>query len=220
MRRRPTEHFYQRPAVEVARELVGMILQRQLPDSSLLAGRIVETEAYLGDGSDPGSHSHRGITPRNSSMFGPPGRIYVYRSYGIHLCLNVVCEAEGRGAAVLIRAVEPLTGIPSMRKLRGLDASHSDRLIARGPGRLAQAFGVEPSHDGASALGGEFDVLFSPERSTIRTLEVSRRVGLSKGANLLLRFYEKKSPWVSPWRAGKSNARGGRGARVINRPAD
>ncbi len=211
MRSRPTRRFFERPAHEVARELVGMSLQRRLPDGTTLIGRLVETEAYLGDGSDPGSHSHRGITPRNRSMFGPPGRLYVYRSYGIHIRMNVVCGTEGDGAAVLLRAVEPLSGIATMRTLRGLEPARPDRLIARGPGRLAQAFGVALDHDGADLLRGQFAIAFAQEPCAATHVETSRRVGLTKGANLRLRFYDRDNPWVSPWRPGKARRKGKKG---------
>jgi DNA-3-methyladenine glycosylase len=205
--RRATRSFFDRSSVPVARDLVGMILQRRMSDGSLLRGRIVETEAYLGDGSDPGAHSHRGITPRTRSMFGPPGRLYVYRSYGIHNCMNVVCESEGKAAAVLLRAVEPIAGVAAMRALRGLKASQSDRLIARGPGRLAQAFAIELEHDGTSLLRGEFALYLAPEPCTDLRIESGRRVGLSKGADLPHRFFEADSPWVSAWRPGKPRKR-------------
>ena len=96
--------FFARPSPQVARDLLGLCLVHRLADGALLIGRIVEVEAYLGDGSDPASHAHRGPTPRNRSMFGPPGRLYAYRSYGLHTCVNVVCEPHGRGSAVLLRA--------------------------------------------------------------------------------------------------------------------
>ncbi|MCP4037952.1 MAG: DNA-3-methyladenine glycosylase, partial [bacterium] len=111
--------FFARPCLEVAPELVGMIFVRRDAHGRTLVGRIVEVEAYLGEGRDPASHAHRGRTPRNQSMFGPAGRLYVYRSYGIHLCANLVCEDEGEGAAVLLRAIEPLSGHDTMRAYRG-----------------------------------------------------------------------------------------------------
>ena len=135
---RLTRAFFARPAGEVARDLVGAILLHRLPDGRRVGGRLVELEAYLGDGSDPAAHSHAGPTPRNQPMFGPPGRLYAYRSYGLHTCVNVVCERAGSGAAILLRALEPLEGIPEMRRHRGMGAK-SDLEIARGPGRLAQA---------------------------------------------------------------------------------
>ena len=113
--------FFARPTLDVARDLLGAHLVRRVGGERLVT-RIVEVEAYLGDGSDPGSHCHRGLTPRNRAMFGPPGRLYVYRSYGIHTCVNVVCEEEGVAGAVLLRAAEPLMGVDRMRRNRGLGA--------------------------------------------------------------------------------------------------
>ena len=147
--------FFERSSVEVARDLVGATLIRKLADGTRLAGRLVEVEAYLGDGSDPSAHSHNGLTLRNQTMFGPPGRLYAYRSYGIHTCVNLVCAPEGDAAAVLLRAFEPTCGLVRMRQLRGLARSASDRLIARGPGRLAQALDLRLEDDGMSALGGD-----------------------------------------------------------------
>ena len=132
--------FFARSVHEVAPELIGVIL---LVDG--VGGSIVEAEAY--DAADPAAHGFRGRTPRNASMFGPPGHAYVYRSYGIHWCLNFVCEAEGSAAAVLIRALEPLHGIDTMRERRGLD---DPRLLCAGPGRLCQALAITREHDGVA----------------------------------------------------------------------
>ena len=145
--------FYDRNVVEVAIELLGKLLVSRTREG-LAAGRIVEVEAYLGDGTDPGSHSQRGPTARNASMFAAPGRIYAYRIYGIHVCINLVCEAKGIGAAVLLRAVEPVAGIATMRRGRKLREDQSDLWIARGPGRLAQALALGLESDGQSALRG------------------------------------------------------------------
>ncbi len=135
-----TRAFFDRPCLEVAPELVGVQLVRKLPDGTRLVGRIVEVEAYLGDGSDPGSHSHRGQTPRNRSMFGPPARLYAYRIYGVHTCLNVVVEPAGIGAAILLRALEPLEGIETMQRHRGLrQRKPGSRGQASRPGQTDQA---------------------------------------------------------------------------------
>ena len=191
-----TRAFFDRPCLEVAPDLVGVHLMRKLPDRTTLIGRIVEVEAYLGDGTDPGSHSHRGETPRNRSMFGAPGRLYAYRIYGIHTCLNVVCEPAGRGAAILLRALEPLEGIDAMRRHRGLCDRQSAREIARGPGRLAQALGIGMAEDGASLLRGAITLRSGPTGTATRATARSRRIGLTKGADLNYRFYEADSPWV------------------------
>jgi len=198
--KRLSRSFFERPCLSVAADLVGAVIVRTLPDGSRLVGRLVEVEAYLGDGSDPSSHSHRGPTPRNRSMFGPPGRIYAYRSYGVHTCVNVVCEARGRGAAVLLRALEPLEGDPVMRRLRGLAAERSPREIARGPGRLAQALGLGLEHDGASILRGCVALRAPPAELPLLAVASGPRIGISKGAELPYRFYARGNPWVSPWR--------------------
>jgi DNA-3-methyladenine glycosylase len=183
----------------VARQLVGRLIVRRLPDGSRLVGRLVEVEAYLGDGTDPASHSHRGPTPRNLSMFGPPGRIYAYRSYGIHTCINAVCEADGVGAAVLLRAFEPLVGMEAMRRARRLRPDQGDRLIASGPGRLACALSLDLESDGLSALRGE--LTFHDDEASKNTLSCrvisGPRVGITRGSGLPYRFCIANSPWLS-----------------------
>ena len=193
--------FFERPCLEVARDLVGCHLVRILADGTRLIGRLVEVEAYLGDGSDPGSHSQCGPTPRNASMFATPGRIYAYRIYGIHTCINLVCEAKGIGAAVLLRAIEPLTEIPTMRAHRGLRVDQSDLWIARGPGRLAVALDLGMEADGETALRGAVslrkDLSAGPALHGGR-IRQSRRIGVNRGGELPYRFFIEGSPWVSP----------------------
>jgi DNA-3-methyladenine glycosylase len=194
--------FFARPCLEVAPELLGAYLVHHLADGERLVGRIVEVEAYLGDGSDPASHAHRGPTKRNQAMFGPPGRLYVYRSYGIHTCANVVCEAEGRGAAVLLRAIEPVEGAGRMRAARRLTSEAPEREIASGPGKLTQALGVTLDDYGHSLLRGRLS-LRRPARSDARVAVArSRRVGLSKGRALPYRFYVPGNEFVSRARRG------------------
>jgi DNA-3-methyladenine glycosylase len=189
---RLTRAFFARPVLEVAPELLGCRLVHEL-DGERLEGRIVEVEAYLGDGSDPASHAHRGPTLRAATMFGPPGRFYVYRSMGIHACANLVCEPAGRGAAVLLRAVEPLCGLESMTRHRG---GRSGRELASGPGRLAQAFGIGLEHDGASALAGRLRVEARRGEAPIRVL-AGPRVGIRKAAELPYRFWIEESAHVT-----------------------
>src|SRR5579864_1825646 len=140
--------FFARSVHEVAPDLIGVTL---LVDG--VGGRIVEVEAY--DEEDPASHGFRGRTTRNAAMFGPPGHAYVYRSYGIHWCLNFVCADEGRADAVLIRALRPLHGLEAMRTRRGLE---SERALCSGPGRLCQALAVTGDHDGLALDAAPFEL--------------------------------------------------------------
>ena len=168
----------------VARELIGAVL---LVDG--VGGRIVETEAY--DRADPASHSFSGPTARNASMFGPPGRAYVYRSYGIHWCLNFVCREAGHGAGVLIRAIEPLEGIDTMRERRGLD---DVRLLCSGPGRVGQALGIEHAMNGCRLDKPPFKVLARERDCDIVT---GPRVGISKAMEVHWRFGLAGSRYLS-----------------------
>jgi len=177
--------FFARSVHDVAPELVGCAL---LVDG--VGGTIVEVEAY--DASDPASHGFRGMTERNRSMFGPPGHAYVYRSYGIHWCLNLVCEDEGRAAAVLVRALEPTHGIDGMRARRGVD---DPRLLCSGPGRVCQALGITREHDGLAldrapfalaASPSDVDVVRGPRVGITRAQEVDWRYGLA-GSRFLSR---------------------------------
>ncbi len=155
--------FYARPVVEVARDLVGCVVEH-----GDAVGVIVETEAY--HDSEPACHAFVGLTPRTRTLFGPPGRAYVYRSYGIHALLNAVCEPEGVGAAVLIRALQPIAGIEAMRARRG---AVRDTELCSGPGKLTQALGVELRHN-------ETDLAHGPVR--IHAREPAARVGGARGA--------------------------------------
>ncbi len=187
-----TREFFDRPCLEVAPALLGCRLVHRI-NGRRLVGRIVEVEAYLGDGHDPGSHAHRGPTPRNRVMFGPPGRFYVYRSMGLHICTNVVCEAQERGAAVLLRAVEPLAEEARMRRARG---GRNGFELTNGPGKLSQAFGITLEHYGRSALRGALRVEADPASPRLRIL-TSPRIGLSRGRELRYRFFVDGNPYVS-----------------------
>lgn len=204
--------FYARDARAVAADLIGCRLVHRLPDGTRLVLRLVEVEAYLGDGSDPASHAHRGPTPRNRAMFGPPGRLYAYRSYGIHTCVNVVCSPEGHGAAVLLRAGEPVCGVERMRALRTLDASSPLRAIASGPGRLAQALGLTLEHDGASLLRGALGILPPAASDPAPTLATGPRVGITQAADLPYRYFDATSELVSAFRSGGKRTRAARRA--------
>ena len=175
---------FSRSVHEIAPELIGATL---LVDG--VGGRIVEVEAY--DQEDPASHGYRGRTPRNAAMFGPPGHAYVYRSYGIHWCLNLVCEGEGVPNAVLLRAVEPTHGLDTMRERRGPDDPH---LLCSGPGRLCQALGVTREHDGLPLDRPPFELL---ERDREVEVVAGPRVGLTRAAELPWRYAEAGSRFLS-----------------------
>jgi len=183
---RLTRAFFARSVHEVAPELVGCTL---LVDGA--GGRIVEVEAY--DAGDPASHGFGGPTPRNRAMFGPPGHAYVYRSYGVHWCLNLVCGREGVAEAVLVRALEPTAGLERLHARRGMA---DVRLLCSGPGRVCQALGVTGAEDGRALDRPPFELLPAEE-----VVEVARgpRVGISRAAEL-------------PWRYGLA------GSRFLSRP--
>jgi DNA-3-methyladenine glycosylase len=170
----------------VAQALIGAVL---LVDG--VGGRIVETEAYVRE--DPASHTYGGPTARNAAMVGPPGRAYVYRSYGIHWCLNFVCREEGHGAGVLIRAIEPLHGLDVMSERRGL---HEPRLLCSGPGRVGQALAIKHGYNGHRLDHAPFEVLAAAGNHEV---VVGPRIGISKAADV-------------PWRFGLA------GSRFVSRP--
>ena len=172
-------------AHEVAKRLIGVTV---LVDG--VGGVIVETEAY--DRTDPASHSFPGPTLRNAVMFGPPGRSYVYRSYGIHWCLNFVCREEGHGAGVLIRAIEPTEGLPRMRERRGMQ---DERLLCSGPGRVGQALGIDGSFSGHRLDRPPFRLL-DAHRDEVELL-VGPRIGISKAMDVPWRFGLKGSRYLS-----------------------
>jgi DNA-3-methyladenine glycosylase len=173
--------FFARSVHEVAPEIVGVTL---LVDG--VGGPIVEVEAY--DHEDPAAHGYAGRTERNASMFGPPGHAYVYRSYGVHWCLNFVCEDVGVASAVLIRALEPTHGLDVMRERRALD---DPRLLCAGPGRLCQALGISREHDGLELDAPPFALVARPAEPE---LAVGPRIGITKAAD-------------RPWRYGLAGSR-------------
>lgn len=176
----------------LARFLIGKLLVRRLDDGSILAGRIVETEAYTPD--DPASHAFRGETKRNRAMFGLHARAYVYLIYGTSYCLNVSSDVPGVGAAVLIRAVEPLRGLDRLRANRGRDALRDDEL-ARGPGNLCRAFAIGPAFDGADLDAGR--ELYLADDGVRPEIGTSVRIGLTRAAERPHRFYARGSRAVS-----------------------
>lgn len=185
--------FYARPVLDVARDLVGCVVEH---DGA--RGVIVETEAY--HHSEPACHAYVGVTPRTRTLFGPPGRAYVYRSYGIHALLNAVAEPQDVGAAVLIRALEPLTGIELMRRRRGLTRLED---LCSGPGKLTQALAIELDANGADLAAGPVRILPRPPDRPAPRLVAGPRIGISKATELPWRFCAAGSRHVSrPWPPG------------------
>jgi DNA-3-methyladenine glycosylase len=189
MGRIPRE-FYERYTPRVARELLGNRLVRVL-DGERLSGIIVEVEAYRGQ-KDPASHAYTGRTKRTEVMFGPPGHAYVYFTMGMHHCLNITTEPEGTAAAVLIRALEPVEGIETMRRNR--DVGDVGRL-ASGPGNLTRALGIDRRLNGEDVVTSR--VLFLEKGQFVHRVGVSTRVGISAGVSYRWRFYEKENKFVS-----------------------
>ena len=210
--------FYAAPTLEVARELIGATLVHETP-RGLLSGTIVETEAYVAPG-DEACHAYRGVTPRNRVMFGPPGHAYVYRSYGMHDMLNVVTEAEGVAAAVLIRAVEPREGLAVMAENRGLAPERAaPDLLARGPGRLCRAMAIGRDLNGVDLTtrtrteigagpgpgpGTDTLLYILPRVGDLPPLVQTTRIGITRSVDLPWRYY----------------ARGNRSVSVRNRAAE
>ena len=182
---------FDRPADEVAPDLLGWFLT-----AGGLSGRIVEVEAYERRG-DAASHSFRGQTDRNRSMFGPSGCLYVYRIYGMHWCANVVCGVDGHGAAVLIRALEPVDGLREMAENRGVVEANL-RQLCSGPGKLCQALGITGAHDGNRLLDLSGTVSLSrPDPGPVRAVLTGPRVGISKSVDLPWRFALAESDFLS-----------------------
>ena len=184
--------FYSRPVLEVARDLIGCTVVHRGT-----SGVIVECEAY--HEIEPASHAFVGLTPRTSTLFGPPGRAYVYRSYGVHALLNAVCEPEGVGAGVLIRALEPVRGIEQMRARRGAAAltARGDRELCSGPGKLTQALGIELSDNGRSLRSGPLRMLERGEGWLRPAIVSGPRVGINRAVELPWRFCVSANGHVS-----------------------
>jgi DNA-3-methyladenine glycosylase len=179
--------FYARPVLDVARDLIGCVVRH-----GDTAGVIVESEAY--HDSEPACHAHIGVTARTHVLFGPPGRAYVYRSYGIHALLNAVCEPEGVGAAVLIRALEPLEGIETMRARRGLERIED---LCSGPGKLAQALGIGLELNDTDLASGPIVVETVAAGWEDVEVRAGTRIGITKAADLPWRFAAPGVPSVS-----------------------
>jgi DNA-3-methyladenine glycosylase len=179
-----TREFFARSVHEVAPDLIGVTL---LVDD--VGGRIVEVEAY--DQEDPASHAFRGRTPRNEAMFGPPGQAYVYRAYGIHWCLNLVCGDKGVPEAALIRALEPTVGIPEQRRRRGVE---DIRALCSGPGKLCQALAITKEHDGLPLDAPPFELR---PRVEVPEIVTGPRIGIARATELSWRYLDARSPFVS-----------------------
>jgi DNA-3-methyladenine glycosylase len=186
--------FFDRSVHEVAPELIGATLL-----FNDVGGVIVEVEAY--HHTDPAAHSYRGETARNAVMFGPPGFVYVYRSYGIHWCVNFVCEAEGSASAVLIRALEPTQGLPAMRRRRG---AVDDRLLCSGPGKLTEALGIGGKHNGLALDRAPFALYARAQAPDVVT---GPRIGLTKAVELPWRYGLEGSRFLSkPFKAARAKS--------------
>jgi DNA-3-methyladenine glycosylase len=182
--------FLEKPSLEVAPLLLGCVLERQI-NGQVVRGRIVETEAY--DQTDVASHSYRGKTTRTEVMFGRHGRLYVYFTYGMHYCCNVVTGPEGYGAAVLLRAVEPLAGQAVMTKFRGGRTGHE---LTNGPAKLCQAFSIDRRLNGHDLREAPLRLTVPPDREAEDIVRTGR-IGISKGQDLPWRFYLRGNPYVS-----------------------
>jgi DNA-3-methyladenine glycosylase len=193
--RRLPRSFFARPSPEVGPDLLGRILVRKVGDGRLLTARIVEAEAYQED--DPASHSFRGRTNRTEVMFGPPGHAYVYFTYGMHHCMNVVTGSTGEGSAVLLRAAEPLEGLEEMARRRG---TNDPRALCSGPGRLCQALGIDRAENGLDLVRGRLLWLLEGAPVAPSTISVGPRVGITSGTERPWRFSVQGDRFVSPAR--------------------
>ncbi len=191
--------FYLQDTRTVAQKILGQLIVRHLPSGETLSGVIVETEAYLMD--DPACHAYRGQTPRNSAMFGPPGHAYVYFTYGLHMMLNLVCAPEGIAEAVLIRAIEPVEGVETMRRNRGGQEALKDmetRQLTNGPGKMAQALALTRiSHNGLDVTDPASELQVLPNDYPPFEMVTATRIGITQGTESLWRYYIRGNPYVS-----------------------
>ncbi len=191
----PPDFYLDHPDA-VAKRLLGKLLVHKIDGESLI-GRIVEVEAYLGQ-EDPAAHAFVGLTARNEVLFGPPGRAYVYFIYGMHYCLNVSCEPEGRGGGVLFRALEPIAGLATMARLRKLALTAAPRLLTSGPGRLCQALGITRlDHNGIDLTSPESVLQIADDGFRPAGITVTPRIGIRKASALPLRFFIAENRFVS-----------------------
>ncbi len=206
--------FFEAPPEQVAPRLLGKLLVRRTP-AGVIAGRIVEVEAYLGphnDPPDPAAHSHRGRTPRNWVLFGPAGHAYVYSIYGLYYCMNISCEEEGQAGSVLLRALEPVMGADRMARNRGLAQGAAARALACGPGCLCQALEItRPEHNGLDLLKAASPLQVRDDGFCVPEALVTPRIGIRHAAERLLRFAVPGCNCVS---GPKPGTKGFSGARV------
>ena|SRR5579872_3626882 len=199
--KRVSRAFFNRDPREVAPELLGKVLTRNLPNSALRA-RIVEVEVYLGL-DDPAAHAYAGLTPRNAVLFGPPGHAYIYFIYGVHYCLNFSCMPRGEAGSLLIRALEPLDGLEYMAKARGLDRKKNTteagrKQLTSGPGRLCQAFGITRERDnGKDVTASSSDLQVVDDGFVAGAVKTTVRIGITKAAEMPLRYFLAGNPFVS-----------------------
>lgn len=197
--------FFDRPAHEVAPSLLGRVVVH-----GPVALRITETEAYGLPGQDPASHTYRGMTPRNAVMFGPPGHLYVYFTYGMHYCANLTCLPPGTGSGVLLRAGEIVAGLDVARERRGPDVKPRD--LARGPARLAVAMGFDRAHNGQDCCNSSGNIRIYENAVVLpETVNEGPRTGVSAGADVPWRFWLDGDPTVSPYRPHVRKSRPSRG---------
>jgi DNA-3-methyladenine glycosylase len=196
--------FFARPSVQVAPELLGCVIVHETAEG-LAAVMLTEVEAYDGE-NDPASHAYHGRTARNAVMFGPPGHVYVYFTYGMHYCMNLVCQPEHGASAVLLRAGRVIDGVPlaTARRARRLSRTAPREVdLARGPARLCEALALDLSHDGADAVDPASALRAFAAQAPVPAADISRgpRVGISRAADVAWRFWITGEPTVSPYRA-------------------